>query len=196
MDNRLVILLILIFTSLLSITFSFNYYVHYRVLVLNRTFQREENRRRYRAALLVLAFSALIFIAALYSLVAGAGRGRQMPQNPALTAVPSGDQTQVAPTSLAATPAPSGPAGALPAPSATPTAIIRRATIGNTNGFGANMRTAPGVAAEIIATLMDDTQVRLTDATQEAGGYTWQLVILENGQEGWVAEIFLIPEDE
>ena len=196
MDERLGIQLIFIFTSLLSITFSFNYYVHYRVLVLNRTFQQEENRRRYRAALLALAFSVLILIAALFSLVAGAHRGGQMPQSPGLTASPSGGQIQVLPPSSAATPAPGEPAGATLAPSETPTAILRRARIGNTNGFGANIRTAPGVAAEIVATLMDDTQVRLAGASQEAGGYTWQLVVLDNGLEGWVADIFLIFESE
>jgi hypothetical protein len=195
MDIRLAIQLIFIFTSLLTITFSFRYYVHYRVLVLNRTFQREENRRRYRAALLVLAFSALIFVAALYSLVAGVGRNRQALQNPAATAAPAGEQLQVAPSIPATTPAPVQPAGAPPAPTETPTAILRRARIANTNGFGANMRTAPGVAAEIVATLMDDTQVRLTGAFQEAGGYTWQLVVLEDGREGWVADIFLVLEE-
>jgi hypothetical protein len=195
MDIRLAIQLTIIFTSLLSIMFSFNYYVHYRVLALNRPFQREENRRRYRAALLLLAFSALIFIAAMSSLVAGAGRGGQATQNPGLTATPSGEQLQVAPSVPAATPAPSGPAVAPPIPSATPTPVLRRARIGNTNGFGANMRTAPGVAAEIVATLSDDTQVKLTDAIQEAGGYTWQLIITDDGREGWVADIFLIPEE-
>lgn len=195
MDVRLAIQLILVFTSLLSIMFSFNYYVHYRVLALNRPFQREQNRRRYRAALLVLAFSATIFGAAMLSLVAGAGRGGQAPQNFGLTASPPGEQFQPDPSSPATTAAPGGPTVAPPTPSATPTPALRRATIGNTNGFGANMRTAPGVAAEIVATLSDDTQVKLTDAIQEAGGYTWQLVVLEDGSEGWVADIFLILEE-
>ncbi len=196
MDVRLGIQLIVIFASLLSVMFSFNYYVHYRVLVLNRPFHREENRRRYRIALLVLAFSLVIFLAALFTLVAGAGRSDQSPGDPGLTASPSGGQLQLTAASPTATPAPAQPAESPSPPTATPTPNLRRARIGNTNGFGANLRTAPGVAAEIVATLMDDTQVKLAGASQEAGGYTWQLVVLDNGQEGWVAEIFLIFEGE
>lgn len=196
MDVRLGIQLIVIFASLLGVMFSFNYYVHYRVLVLNRPFQREENRRRYRIALLALAFSVVIFLAALFTLVAGARRSDQSPGDTGLTASPSGGQVQLTPANPTATPAPGQPAASPLPPTATPTPSLRRARIGNTNGFGANLRTAPGVAAEIVATLMDDTPVKLAGASQEAGGYTWQLVVLDNGQEGWVAEIFLIFEGE
>jgi uncharacterized protein YgiM (DUF1202 family) len=69
------------------------------------------------------------------------------------------------------------------------------ARIGNTNGFGANVRSEPTLRSEMIAQLSDGSRVDLTGEAESADGFNWQRVRLEDGRLGWIADNFLIPED-
>ena len=67
--------------------------------------------------------------------------------------------------------------------------------IGNTNYQGANVRQGPSLNAPIVAKLINGTEVLLLDtASQEADGFTWQRVLLENGTTGWVVGRYLLEE--
>ena len=68
------------------------------------------------------------------------------------------------------------------------------ARIGNTNGFGVNVRSEPGLEYEMFAQLSDGSRVELTGEAQSADGFTWQRVRLEDGRLGWIANNFLISE--
>lgn len=76
-----------------------------------------------------------------------------------------------------------------PQPTATsaPTAVI-----GNTGGAGANMRSVPGLQGTIITSVNDGTEVSILGGTQLSDNFTWQLILLPDGRQGWVVTNFLI----
>ncbi len=96
------------------------------------------------------------------------------------------------------TPIPFSPLAPSPSPVSTPTPGVTPgigfARVGNTNGFGANVRSEPGLKYEMLTQLSDGSRVELTGEAQTADGFTWQRVLLEDGRSGWIAENFLIPE--
>jgi hypothetical protein len=55
------------------------------------------------------------------------------------------------------------------------------------------LRVAPGLTQETITTLEDGARLRVTDGPQSSDGYEWWQVKSEEGQEGWVAEDWLLP---
>jgi hypothetical protein len=101
------------------------------------------------------------------------------------TAAPgsSAGSTQLAPTIPVFTDTPPPP------PSPTPAVT---ATIGNTGGAGANVRSIPGLDGTIIASADDGTTVIILEQTETKDGFTWQLVILPDGRQGWVVINYLI----
>lgn len=78
-----------------------------------------------------------------------------------------------------------------PPPPASPTPTIT-ATIGNTGGAGANMRSVPGLEGAIITSVNEGTQVTVLDATETMDGFTWQQIIIPDGRQGWVVSNYLI----
>ncbi len=108
-----------------------------------------------------------------------------------LTATPS-----ITPTLPTTTPAPSREPTATRAPTGTATqASLPTLFIGNTSFQGVNMRAEPSLSGKIVARLMNATVVTILDEpTVDADGYTWQKIRLEDGTEGWVANIFLVVE--
>jgi uncharacterized protein YgiM (DUF1202 family) len=82
-----------------------------------------------------------------------------------------------------------------PTTQVTSTQILPTATIANTGGAGANIRSAPGLAGTIIATLPEGTRVILLDETQQVDGFNWQSIEMQDTRNGWVAVQFLIPDN-
>ena len=60
-------------------------------------------------------------------------------------------------------------------------------------GESVNLRATPSASGEILATLDTGQAVTITGAPQDADGYTWVPVRLEDGTQGWVVEEFLSP---
>ncbi len=74
-------------------------------------------------------------------------------------------------------------------PSATPAV---KATIANTGGAGANMRSIPGLEGVIITSVNEGTEVTVVGQTETMDGFTWQLILLPDGRQGWVVSNYLI----
>jgi hypothetical protein len=92
------------------------------------------------------------------------------------------------------TPTPFLLATAEPVATPEPTAIVRRAVVDGT-GTGLYLRTEPGGAE--VEILPDGTTLSvLPDAPQQINGVTWVKVRTTPGDEGWVAENFLIIRDQ
>jgi hypothetical protein len=75
-------------------------------------------------------------------------------------------------------------------PTPTPTAVICRAQITDTGGNGLTLRTNPG-GEEIVVLPEGSLVTLLDDEAVSAGGFTWRLVRVTGGGEGWVAQEFL-----
>lgn len=78
-----------------------------------------------------------------------------------------------------------------PPPPPSPTSAVT-ATIGNTGGAGANMRSVPGLEGAIITSVNEGTQVTVLDSTETMDGFTWQLIVIPDGRQGWVVVNYLI----
>jgi sortase (surface protein transpeptidase) len=61
------------------------------------------------------------------------------------------------------------------------------------NTDGVNMRSEPTTAAEVVQVLSVGTVVTITGDTQDADGYTWAPIQLEDGTPGWIVVDFLTP---
>jgi hypothetical protein len=75
-------------------------------------------------------------------------------------------------------------------PTPTPTSIICRAQITDTGGNGLTLRVSPG-GEEIVVLPEGSLVTLLEDEPVSAGGFTWRLVRVTGGGEGWVAQEFL-----
>ena len=73
--------------------------------------------------------------------------------------------------------------------------LLPRATIANTGGAGANIRSAPGLGGAVIAVLPDGTRVILLEERQEIDGFAWQAIEMQDTQQGWVVTQYLIPDN-
>jgi len=82
-----------------------------------------------------------------------------------------------------------------PTPEPTPTRVLASATIGNTGGAGANVRSIPGLGGSILEVLNDGTRVFLLGEKREVDGFDWDLIEMPDTREGWVVTQFLIPEN-
>jgi sortase (surface protein transpeptidase) len=59
------------------------------------------------------------------------------------------------------------------------------------NTDGVNMRAEPSTSADVVEVLASGTTVTITGDSQEADGYTWVPITLDDGTTGWIAEDFL-----
>lgn len=58
---------------------------------------------------------------------------------------------------------------------------------------GVNLRSEPSTSADAVSTLDAGTTVTITGPSQDAEGFTWWPIKLEDGTTGWVVEDFLTP---
>ena len=183
--------LIGVLASLLSAYVSFRYFLYYRGLIYSGGSNLEKNRRLMRWAQAFLLVSSLAFTFSLVNLFDMSGTATPLPASATFAPGEGAGQPSPTPTTfspLVPTPSPESS----PAPEVMPGSGFAR--IGNTNGFGANVRSEPGLEYPMLTQLSDGSRVELTGEAQSADGFTWQHVRLENGQMGWIVEIFLIPE--
>ncbi len=78
----------------------------------------------------------------------------------------------------------------------TPVPVVIIGTTVEVSGTGTDqlrLRVAPGLTQETIATFEDGTRLRVTDGPQTSDGFAWWQVKSDEGQEGWVAEDWLVP---
>jgi hypothetical protein len=180
-----------VLASLLCAYISFRYFLYYRGLIYSGVGNQDKNRRLTRRAQIFLLVSSLAFTGSLVILF-----------NLSETAIPPPDIAPLVPGEGAGQLSPtSSPVSALvstPSPESSPTPNvvpgIGFARIGNTNSFGVNVRAEPGLEYEMLTQLSDGSRVELAGEVQSADGFTWQRVRLENGDLGWIADNFLIPE--
>jgi hypothetical protein len=183
--------LIGVLASLLWAYLSFRYYLHYSGLNYRGVGKQERNRRMIWIAIVSLVAASLAFTGLLVSLFNLAGTPRQPPIS--ITITPGQAASQPSPTpSLFSLPVQTSTPESSPTPESVPGSGFAR--IGNTSGFGANVRSEPGLAFAVLTQLSDGIRVELTGEAQSADGFTWQRVRLENGQLGWIVDTFLIPE--
>lgn len=183
--------LIGVLASLLWAYVSFRYFLYYRGLIYSGVGNQDNNRRLMRRAQISLLVSTLAFTGSLVILF---NLSRSAIPPPATATLAPGDGA----SEPSPTPRPFSPLVPTSSPESSPTPEvvpgIGFARIGNTNGFGVNVRSAPGLEYEMLTQLSDGSRVELTGEAQSADGFTWQSIRLEDGQLGWIADIFLIPE--
>ena len=183
--------LIGVLVSLLWAYVSFRHFLYYRGLIFTGVGNQFKNKRLVRMAQISLLVSSLAFSVLLVNLFNLSGTANPPPA--IATLAPSEGASQ--PSS---NPSPFSPLVQTPSPENSPTPAVDPglgfARIGNTNGFGVNVRSEPGLAYEVLTQLSDGSRVELTGEAQSADGFTWLHVRLEDGHLGWIADIFLIPE--
>jgi hypothetical protein len=198
MDSGYFYSLIGVLASLLWAYVSFRYVLYYRGLIYNGVSNQEKNWRLFRRVQVLLLVSSLAFTGSLVNLFI-LSRTAMQPHATA-TITPGDGARQSVPGAYQPSPTPSLVTPLVPTlsleSSLTPEVVPGSgfARIGNTNTFGANVRSEPGLEFEMITQLSDGSRVELTGEAQSADGFTWQHVRLEDGRLGWVADNFLIPE--
>jgi hypothetical protein len=194
----LISLALLIF-CLIGALISFQYFSHYQSLLrLERTHIADQRQRAQSALgyLVVFSFAAILsLVGIIYPAIIGflPEPGQPItdptPSDIFSTALPGetpeGFPTQEFPS----------PPTIEPTPASTPTRVLPTATIGNTGGAGANVRSVPGLGGTIIEILPDDTRVFLLGDIREVDGFEWQWIEMPDTREGWVVTRFLIPEN-
>lgn len=91
---------------------------------------------------------------------------------------------------LAAPQAAAPPAASSPPPAA-PTSLM----VGGTDGSGARLRDAPGLASVVLTTIADGQVVQVTGAATTSDGYDWAPVTY-NQLSGWVATSYLLATSQ
>jgi hypothetical protein len=180
-----------VLASLLGAYISFRYILYYHGLISTGAGNQDKNRRAIRIAQVSLLVSILAFTG--LSVILFNLSGTAIPPPATATLAPGEGAGQPSPTPnpfslLVQTPSPEGS----PTPEVVPGSGF--AHIGNTNGFGVNVRSEPGLEFEILTQLSDGSRVELTGEAQSADGFNWQRIRLGGGQLGWIADNFLIPE--
>jgi hypothetical protein len=183
--------LIGVLASLLWAYVSFRYYLYYSGLDYTGVGDQDTYRRLIRMAQVSMLVASLAFAGSLVYLFNLSKAPRPIPAM--VTTAPGDGSGELTPTpSLVAPVVPTPPVESSPTPEmAAGTGFAR---IGNTTGFGVNVRFEPGLAAAAITQLSDGVRVELTGEVQTADGFTWQGVRLEDGRLGWIVDTFLIPE--
>lgn len=180
-----------VLVSLLWAYLSFRYYLTYSGLIYEGTGDLVKYRQFTRMAQASLLVSILAFIGSLVTLFDLAGTPRPLPAMVTSTPAEGTGQPSPAPSLVAPVLTTSSPESS-PTPETVPVSGFAR--IGNTTGFGVNVRSEPGLAFEVLTQLSDGIRVELTGEVQSADGFTWQRVRLEDGRLGWIVDNFLIPE--
>jgi len=175
---------------------SFQYFTHYQSLTMLERTHIVDQRQRAQTALGYLVAFSFAAVAALAGLLLPAIIGYapdpiQPPDTDATLpgvslTLPAGENPENPPS--ATTPAE-------PTIAPTPTRVLATATIGNTGGAGANVRSVPGLGGTIIEVLPDGTRVFLLGESEQVDGFDWQPIEMSDTREGWVVVQFLIPDN-
>ncbi len=191
MKSDYIFSLIGVLAGLLGVYVGFRYYIYYRSLIYPGARNQEKNRRISRRAQILMLVSGLIFTGSLVNLFVFSETVTTPPAIATSTPGEAAGQPSSAPGTLSPL-VPTVSSESSPTPEViTGTGFAR---IGNTNSFGVNVRSEPGLNFEMLAQLSDGSRVELTGEAQSADGFTWQRVRLEDGRLGWIADNFLIPE--
>lgn len=183
--------LIIVLASLLGAYVSFRYFLYYRGLIYTGEGNQDKYKCLIRRAQVFLLVSSLAFIGSLVNLINLSGTDIPPPATPTLEPGEGAGQLSPTPSPFSAL-VPTSSTESSPTPEVVPGLGFAR--IGNTNDFGVNVRSEPGLEYEMLTQLSDGSRVELTGEAQSADGFTWQRVRLEDGRLGWIADIFLIPE--
>ena len=190
--------LIGVLASLLCVYISFRYFIYYRCLIYTGVGNQDKNKRLIRMAQIFFLVSSLFFTGSLVILI---NLSRTDIPPPAIPKLAPGEVVGVSTLGAghsSSNPSPISPLVHTSSLESLPTPVVVPglgfAHIGNTNGFGVNVRTEPGLEYEILAQLSDGSRVELTGEAQFADGFTWQRIRLETSHHGWIVENFLIPE--
>ncbi len=98
------------------------------------------------------------------------------------------------------TPPTAAPASTSPATAAVPSPEPPRVQVGGwvrvqgTEGGDLRLRAAPGLGGETLALAKEGTVLRVLEGPVEADGYTWWRVQSAEGQAGWAAGQWLVPQ--
>ena len=160
-----------------------------------------DQRQRAQTALgflVAFSFGAVIALGGLI-LPALIGYSPQTVQ-PAITdTVQEGTLTVISPDNSSELPTSAGVSPTAtdePEDQATSAPVLPTAAIGNTGGAGANIRSSPGLGSTIIETLSEGTTVFLLGELQEVDNIEWQKIEIPDTRQGWIASLFLIPDNE
>jgi hypothetical protein len=185
---------------LVGVLISFQYYTHYQSLILLERTHIAEQRQRAQTALGILVAFSFAAVISLCGIVYPALSGFvPEPIQPQVTDTALSGETPTQPTDQPpenpppVQPIPTEPVEPTNAPS--PTQILPMATIGNTGGVGANIRSIPGLGGTVIEVLDDGERVILLEETREVDGFSWQFIEMQDTREGWVVTQFLIPDN-
>jgi hypothetical protein len=186
--------------SVMGALVSFQYFTHYQTSVMLERAHIADQRQKAQSALgflVAFSFAAVISLGGLIlPVIIGYTPEPFQPTDPTVD-IPGIDPTLPANE----TPPDQPPVEASPTPSnesptePTPTQILPRATIGNTGGAGANIRSIPGLGGAIVEVLADGTRVILLEGSEEVDGFEWQEIEMPDTRTGWVVVQFLIPEN-
>lgn len=186
--------------SVMGALVSFQYFTHYQTSMMLERSHIADQRQKAQSALgflVAFSFAAVISLGGLVlPVIIGYSPEPVQPAN-TTTAIPGIELTLPAgdappdqpPIEASATPPTESPV------EPTPTQILPRATIGNTGGAGANVRSLPGLGGAIVEVLTDGTQVFLLEGKEEVDGFDWQYIEMPDTRTGWVVVLFLIPEN-
>ena len=178
---------------------SFQYFTHFQSLTLLGRTHIVDQRQRAQTALGFLVAFTFGAVIALGGLILPAITGNKpTPIQPTTIDLAPGISATITEDGTPEFPPPEGNLPTDPSEptlQVTPTRILPTATIANTGGAGANIRSSPGLAGTIIATLPEGTRVILLDETQQVDGFNWQSIEMPDTRDGWVAVQFLIPDN-
>lgn len=105
--------------------------------------------------------------------------------------VRAGEVTGWAVAEYLAEPQATAPPAASSPPAAAPTSLM----VGGTDGGGARLRDAPGLASVVLATIADGQVIQVTGTATSADGYEWAPVTY-NQLSGWVATSYLLATSQ
>jgi len=149
----------------------------------------EKLKASSRAQLALAAALVLVSVIGLCQISGLAARLRPLP-------MPTSTPTAMPSATRAPTSAPTATAEATPTATETAVPVVMVGTSVEVVGTGTDelrVRVAPGVTEETIATFEDGTRLIVVDGPEALDGYTWWRVKTEEGQQGWVAEDWLVP---
>jgi len=129
-------------------------------------------------------------------LVAAAGLCRVSGLSNRLTPLPTPTATSTSLPTRTALPTWTLTSTPVPTATATPVPVIMPGGQAEVSGVGAQqlrLRAGPGLTHETLRTLQDGTRLTVLEGPEAADGYKWWKVRTEDGQEGWVAEDWLVP---
>jgi hypothetical protein len=186
--------------SVMGALVSFQYFTHYQTSVMLERAHIADQRQKAQNALGFLVAFSFAAVISLGGLILPVIIGYT--PEPAQPTDPTAEIEGVEPTlSTGDNPADQLPAEVSPTPPTesptepTPTQILPRATIGNTGGAGANIRSLPGLNGAIVEVLADGTRVILLDETEEVDGFEWQHIEMPDTRTGWVVVQFLLSDN-